>query len=107
MGAYNSTYVGVFLEVPVITKEVEKEVLKNSKGKVFTSGKFDPETVLLCQTQQGHICKWTNSKFYVIKSDHLVEANEVVPLFYVFLALAVTFLSSLNSSIKINLSFQI
>ena len=43
MGAYNSTYVGIFLEVPVITKEVEKEVLKNSKGKVFTSGKFDPE----------------------------------------------------------------
>lgn len=44
MGAYNSTYVGIFLEVPIMVKEVEKEILKNSQGKVFNSGKFDPDT---------------------------------------------------------------
>lgn len=44
MGFYKSTYVGVFLEVPIFTKEVESEVLKNSNGEVFTNGKFDPET---------------------------------------------------------------
>jgi hypothetical protein len=44
MGAYNSTYVGVFLEASIVTKQVEKEILKNSSGKIFTTGKFDPET---------------------------------------------------------------
>lgn len=44
MGYSSSTYVGIFLEVPIFTKDVEIEVLKNSSGKVFVSGRFDPET---------------------------------------------------------------
>lgn len=44
MGAYNSTYIGVFLEVPIETKEVNKTILKNSNGNIFKSGKFDPNT---------------------------------------------------------------
>jgi hypothetical protein len=44
MGVYNSTYVGVFLEVKVETKDVPVKTLKNSKGEIFKSGKFDPNT---------------------------------------------------------------
>lgn len=44
MGAYASTYIGVFLEVPIEEKEVPYKVLKNSIGKIFKSGKFDPDT---------------------------------------------------------------
>lgn len=44
MGYSSSTYIGIFLEVPISTKDVEIEVLKNSSGKVFVSGRFDPET---------------------------------------------------------------
>jgi hypothetical protein len=44
MGTYSSTYVGVFVKAKVEQKNVPYTVLKNSKGKIFSSGKFDPQT---------------------------------------------------------------
>jgi hypothetical protein len=44
MGAYPSTYIGVFLEVPIEKKEVPYTVKVNSNGKEFKKGNFDPET---------------------------------------------------------------
>jgi hypothetical protein len=40
----NSTYVGIFLEMETTTRKTQKEILVNSKGQIFTEGKYDPNT---------------------------------------------------------------
>lgn len=45
MGLYNSTYVGVFLEIPIKQVKIPETIFVNSKGKEFYDNtKFDPET---------------------------------------------------------------